>query len=167
MEKGILIETINKNNYNLDFEVDEVGMTWGVSYVRFVIGDKLKFESIEHFFFSTLKSKGNITSMLGGGKTWTERADLTRWANGLTIESIDDLTVIKFIDSSIREINEHATNWTEETTVNTSTLNLPKTFDQCWFLRETVDTRHYINTTQIYLAVSADKYLYIEGHWES
>ena len=167
MEKGILIETINKNNYNLDFDVDGVGMTWGVSYVRFVIGDKLKFESIEHFFFSTLKSKGNITSMLGGGKTWTQRADLTRWANGLTIESIDDSTVVNFIDSSIREINEHVTNWTEETTINTSTLNLPKTFDQCWFLRETVDTRHYINSTQIYLVVSADKYLYIEGHWES
>ena len=167
MEKRILIETINKNDYKLDFDVDGVGMTWGISYVRFVIGDKLKFASIEHFFFSTLKSKANITSMLGGGKTWEERADLTRWANGLTIDSIDDSTVVNFIDSSIREVSEHARNWTEETTINTTTLNLPKTFDQCWFLRETVDTRHYINSTQIYLAVSADKYLYIEEHCES
>lgn len=167
MDKEVLLETINRNEYKLDFDVDGVGMTWGISYIRFVIGDKLKFNNLEHFLFSTIKSANNKTSRLAGGKTWEERADLTRWTNGLTIEAIQGSTVIDFIDSSIKEIGYHATDWDEENTINTLTLKLPTMFEQCWLLKETLDTRHYINSTEMYLAISVDKYVYVEGHWES
>ncbi|WP_136666925.1 hypothetical protein [Flavobacterium sp. H122] len=85
---------INKNNFNLDFETNGIGMTWGVSYVRLTIGAKSKFENIEHFFFSTLKSEVNQTSGIYGQPTWAEKTDLNKWAENLKVKEIKNEDLI-------------------------------------------------------------------------
>ena len=167
MRTKLLVDFIKKESYNLDFELDGVGMTWGVSYIRFVIGNKMKFESLEHFFYSTLRSEGNMTSVVQGGETWEKRTDLRRWAIGLKVEPVLSENLVDLIRDSVREIADNLKHWTTENTVDVSQLILPDNFDSCWIIKETLYPRHYINTTETYLAVTNEKYYCIEGHWES
>ena len=167
MKKERLLDIIKSGLYNTDFEVDGVGMTWGVSYVRFVIGQKSNYNDVEHFFYSTIKSNRNMTSMVQGGQSWDKRVDIEKWALGLTFESIPNLSFISFIESSIKEINANLHDWTEENTIDISKLTFPNQFDNCLILRETTYPRHIINSTQTYLGETPNKYYCVEGHWES
>jgi len=64
MDFKILEKIIDDNNQNVNFETDGINMTWLVSYIRFTVAEKTKFENIEHFFVSTLKSDKNMTSII-------------------------------------------------------------------------------------------------------
>lgn len=158
---------IDKNNYNLDFETDGIGMTWGVSYVRLTIGLKSKFENMEHFFFSTLKSDKNMTSGVSSGPTWLERTDLKEWALNLKTTEIKKENILQFIEASKIEIQENLKYWTAENTIETSFLDTSKEYEDCLLIKETFSPRHYINTTDIYLAIDKDNYYCFEGHYES
>jgi hypothetical protein len=162
-----LKEYINKNNFNLDFETDGIGMTWGVSYVRLTIGIKRKFENIEHFFFSTLKSKKNQTSGIYEQLTWAEKTDLSNWSENLKIKEVKIEELIKFIDSSINDIKENEKYWIIENTIDTSFFDSNKKYETILLINETVYPRHHINTTDMYLTIDNYYYYYFEGHWES
>ena len=167
MNINILEKHIDNNNYNLDFETDGIGMTWGVSYVRLAIGQKSKFENIEHFFYSTLKSDKNMTSRIYGGPTWEQRTSIKEWASNLKITSIKDEALIQFIESSIKDINENLQYWSTENTINISSLDSSKKYEKCFLINETISPRHHINSTDTYLTNDESFYYYIEGHWES
>ncbi len=155
------------NNYSIDFETDGIGYTWGVSYVRLTIGLKSKFENIEHFFFSTLNSDQNMTSGIAAGSTWLEKTDLKEWASNLNIAEIKKENIIQFIEAEKKEIQENLKYWAEENTIETSFLDSSKEYEECLHIKETFSPRHYINTTDIYLAMDKHNYYYFEGHYES
>lgn len=158
---------INQNNFNLDFETDGIGMTWGVSYVRLTIGIKSKFENIEHFFFSTLKSEKNQTSGIVGQPTWAEKTDLIQWSENLKIEEIKKEELIQFIDGSIKGILEHEKYWLKENSIDLGLLDISKAYGECFLIHETFSPRHFINSTDIYLTSDESNYYCFEGHWES
>ncbi|MFD2943207.1 hypothetical protein [Flavobacterium notoginsengisoli] len=162
-----LVKYISQNNYNLDFETDGIGMTWGVSYVRLTIGLKSKFENIEHFFFSTLNSDQNMTSGPLGGPIWSERTDLKEWANNLKISEVKKEVIVQFIEASKTEIQENLKYWIVENTLEAIFLDTSKEYEECLLINETLSPRHYINTTDIYLATDKYNYYLFEGHYES
>ncbi|MES2515649.1 MAG: hypothetical protein V4580_15950 [Bacteroidota bacterium] len=167
MNIDILKTHIHNNNYNLDFETDGIGMTWGVSYVRLAIGQKSKFENIEHFFYSTLKSNKNMTSGIYGSPTWEQRTTIKEWASKLKITDIKKEDLTQFIESSIKGINENLQHWSTENTINMRCLDSSKKYENCFLINETISPRHYINSTDTYLTNDESYYYYIEGHWES
>jgi hypothetical protein len=158
---------IDTNNFNLGFETDGVGMTWGVSYIRFTVGDKSKFDSIEHFFFSTLKSDKNQTSGIYGQPTWTDRTNLKEWAKNLKIKEVKNEELTQFIIASIKDIEENLKYWIKENSIDSSVLNASKKYGKCLLVNETISPRHYINSTDTYLTDDETKYYCFEGHWES
>jgi len=167
MEKIKINSIIKTEAYNTNFEFDKVGMTWGISYIRFTIGLKKNFNCLEQFFISAFKTENNLSSMMEGGKTWEERANFANWANGLKIEEIDTNQIKEFTKESIKDLDEFKNDWDINQRIDTSTLKLPKLIKKGWLIKETVDVRHFINTTVFYLANCGDTYLLIEGHWES
>jgi hypothetical protein len=158
---------IDSNNYNLDFETDGIGMTWGVSYVRLVIGLKSKFENMEHFFLSTIKSDENMTSGVLGQPTWIERTDLKEWAINLKITKVKNEDIVQFIEASKTEIKENLKYWETENSIETSFLDPSKEYEECLLINETFSPRHYINTTDTYLAIDKHNYYCFIGHYES
>lgn len=167
MNLELLEKYIDNNNYNLDFETDGIGMTWGVSYVRVAIGRKSKFDTIEHFFFSTLKSDKNTTSQILGQPIWSERTNLKEWALNLKINEIKKEEIIRFIETSKTELQENLKYWASENSIDISFLDIVKEYEECLLINETVSPRHFINTTDTYLAIDKHNYYYFEGHYES
>lgn len=167
MNLALLEKYINQNNCNLDFETDGIGMSWGVSYIRLTVGQKSKFESMEQFFYSTLKSDKNMTSGIYGELAWEERTDIHEWARNLKITDKTNEELIQFIKDSIKDINENLKYWSTTTTINTSFLDVSKKYEKIFLVNEIVSPRHGINTTDMYLTTDENYYYYIEGHWES
>lgn len=158
---------IDAKNYNLDFETDGIGWTWGVSYVRLTVGQKSKFETLEHFFFSTIMSNKNITSSINGKLNWIDNTDLKEWAKNLNVRQIKPEELNLFIVSSLHDINENLKYWTAENCIDTSFLDASKEYDNCFLVNETISPRNYINTTDVYLTSDNNHYYCFEGHWES
>ena len=50
MNRALLIKSISEKDYNLNFVSDAISRTWGISYVRLVVGRKTSFKHFEHFF---------------------------------------------------------------------------------------------------------------------
>lgn len=167
IRKERLLEYAENSQYDLSFEFDKIGMTWGVSYVRFTYGTRGTFENIEHFFFSCLKSDKNQSSLMAGGPRWEERVDMKKWILGLDITPINPDSLIHFIKSSLLEIEKESVHWKDTNTIDPFDFEVPIRFDDCWILKETDFPRHYINCTEIYLANSMNGFYCIEGHWES
>lgn len=103
MNKEVLKEYAKKNYFNLDFETNGIGMTWGVSYIRMTVGLKSKFENLEHFFFSTLKLEKNQTSNIYGQPTWADRTELQDWVENLKIKEVKHDELIHFITGSNKQ----------------------------------------------------------------
>jgi hypothetical protein len=167
VKKETIEEYIDNDYWNFDFEHDGIGMTWGVSYIRLVVGEKSKFDNIEHFFFSSIKSDKNMTSGIFGGLAWEERTNIKKWTKNLIVPEILNEDLIKFIESSVIGINENLKYWANENSIDISLLDSSKKFEKCLLIKETFSPRHYINTTNTYLTYDRDNYFYIEGHWES
>lgn len=167
MNLEILEKYVGSNNYHLDFLTDGIGMTWGVSYVRLTVGEKRKFDNIEHFFFSTIMSEKNMTSGIYGQPTWINKVDLKEWAKKLKVKEIDKEEITQFINLSLNEIKENEKYWPDENTIDISFLDVTKEYNKPLLINETIFPRHYINTTDIYLTSDYDYYYYFEGHWES
>jgi hypothetical protein len=71
------------------------------------------------------------------------------------------------IEYSIKDLDESKKDWSKDETFNINDLNLPTEVKKCWLIRESVEARHYINTTDTFLTECLDKYLLIETHIES
>src|SRR3954471_7100750 len=123
MNIEMLEEYIDKNKYCLEFETDGVGFTWGISYIRLTVGQKSKFDNIEHFFFSALKSEKNITSGIFGGPSWEARTNIKEWAKGLQVVDVSIQDLLDFINNSIKEITENLKDWENENSIEMAFLN--------------------------------------------
>jgi hypothetical protein len=162
-----LVNSIVADTVNLNFEFDSIGFTWGLSYMRIVIGDKNTFKTVENFFFNTFRSDKNITSGIQGSPAWSERVNLIGWANGLIIEEIDCSEVKSTVDYFLEEIQKYQDYWIEENTINPLIMYFPEDLNQCWRIKETIDSRHYINTTESFLSTTPSKFTLVEMHYES
>jgi len=149
------------------FETDGIGLTWGISYARFVTGERAKFQSIEHFFYCAVKSPQNMSSSIAGGLSWEERVDMEAWITGLTVKSATPESMLSQMKNALVEIANHLHHWTQENTLETSTIVVPKDFRHCYLVHETVQPRCYINTTQVYLGERDSLFYMLEEHWES
>lgn len=162
-----LIYCIKHNNPNFDFDFDELGMTWQVSFVRLVGGDKNSYNSIEHFFFSLIKSGTNMTSSYIGQPEWKEKVNLIDWANGLKIEHVNNMDFNNELSSAYRELDEEEKNWEKTERINRSKINIPKDIVNCWSIEETKELRLPVGSTWSKIVETKEKYFYIERHWES
>lgn len=166
MKHELLLNCVETGHYNTDFTVNGYCFTWGVSHVKFVIGDRKKYPTIEYFFYSIIK-EGNLTSGIGDGTTWADRVDLREWFGGLTIKEIKDFQLTNFIIDCIAEIEQYLKYSEEDNTIKTSEIIVPEHIQQCWLVNETTSPRNHINTTDIYLGVTEHEFYYAESHWES
>ena len=167
MNIEILEKCIENGNYLLDFEEDGIGMTWGVSYFRFVIGDKSKFRNIEQFFLSTLKSKNNWTSGIYGQPKWIESVDLINWTRNLKQQNVGKIELNAFVKYSVENYQENLKYWEKENTINISKFKENTNFKKVLKITETIFPRHIINSTEIYLTESDEKYYLYEGNDQS
>ncbi len=167
MEPSAIQSALLNLNSQAEFECDEIGQTWGVSYIRVVVAQISSFQSIEHFFVNSLFVGKSYCSNGFGEKSWYEGADLEKWASGLKIESTTQAQLLNFIDLSIKEHIEEHQKYNHDVFMDINKIPLIENIKHSWVVEETLEPRHYINWTKYYLGANESYYILGEGHWES
>jgi hypothetical protein len=167
MTQRELIKCIKNKEPKFNFDFDELGMTWQISYVRFVGGDKKQFNSIEYFYFSLIKSINNVTSNIFGSLEWKYKVDLLNWAANLEIEQIETKDFDIDLYEAFKELSENENKWEESERIDKSKIKIPNGLLNCWTIKETKELRHPVGLTWSKIVETAESFFYLERHWES
>ncbi|CAM1367669.1 hypothetical protein TPENAI_60264 [Tenacibaculum litopenaei] len=167
MNKTELKNIIVTKKTNGKFTCDEIGMTWQVSYVRFVVGEKVDFDSLEHFYWSILNSENNVSSGYVGELEWIDRVNISEWISHLKIESVEKHLLDEEVKSTLKEIDREEDNREEFERINKANLKIPEGVAECWMIEESKESRHPVGATWSIIAEYMDDFFYIERHWES
>jgi hypothetical protein len=167
MDKSKLIDYIRNKKFNMNFKFDELGFTWGVSHIRLVGGDKLEFDSLEHFYFSSLHSEKCMESGIGIEEAWVNRTDLKEWANGLQIKDHSKENFYHGIKEALIEIDQYKEDWNDQQNFDRNNIHIPDNLIQCFLIEEPVEPRHIINTTCSFIAEFEESYFLHETNEQS
>ncbi|QCE42758.1 hypothetical protein [Psychroserpens sp. NJDZ02] len=168
MQKNIIKHYFDKNQPNLNFEFDEIGMTWQVSFVRYVGASKTNFDSIEDFFYCLIKSGNNMTTNYVGKPEWKDSTNIENWIGNLDIIKLSKDSFQNEFNDAFRELDDEENNWEESERIDRTKIILPNdNIISCWRIEETADFRNPVGSTWSFIAESKNEFLYIERHWES
>ena len=146
-----------------DFEV--IADTWQISYVRFAGAEKKSFESVEHFYFSLMKSDMNPTSGYVNQAEWIERVDWNAWCQGLSINKVNEEEFRRDLKNAMEEIKEAEPE--QDRKFDDSRIKFPNEIINCWSIEESMESRHPVGATWSFLVETNNDFFYLERHWES
>jgi len=168
MDQNDLVKYSGLNEPNKEFSFDEVGMTWQVSFVRYVSAPICVFKSIEDFFICLIKYGNNMTTSYIGKPEWIETVNLIDWVEHLKIEKIPCEKFVDELDDAFRELDEEEHNWEESERIDRTIVKTPNDkILQCWKVEETDFLRNPVGATWSFIAQSNTDFFYLERHWES
>lgn len=170
MNREKLLQEVEKSDFRSDFLFDELGMTWQISFIRMVGGDKAAYRSAAHFYLSLIKAVEMHTHLAYGLSHWQFNVDLKTWSNGLVIERIDGAIFQKQLEEALVEIKTYENDWTgadEPIFFYNNIINPEEEPINYWKVEETVNPRLPVGPTYGYLAEFNTSYFYLEYHLES
>ncbi len=168
MDKNKLRNIIQADNINSNFIYDELVMTWQISYVRFVCGEKSNFKGIEDFYWNLMRCNKYVNQIcfLNNKQKWYKSIDKIVWLNCLYIEEVDAKLISEEIEEALIEIKEEEHNHEKKYKINHN-IKFPRKVLKCWNVRETKQSRLQYGLTWSLIAECENEYFYIERHWES
>jgi len=169
MQKEVLYQVVKDGKMINKFDFDELGLTWGGSYIRFVSGSKEIFHSPEHFYLSLIRTVEMHTCLSYGLSHWQFKVDLLQWCSGLKIEEISKSKFSGIVEGSLEEIDEHKDDNKDlkEYEFDDSKIMVPTEILKYWRIKETRSYRHRYGPTIGDLVETVKGYFYIEWHEES
>jgi len=148
-------------------ELDIIGDTWQVSYVRSASGVRKDFDSPEHFYLSVIKSDKNPSYGYVNQIEWIDRVNWIEWCSGLKIKEVSITEFKEDFENAIQELKEAEKDRDEQQRIAINEINIPENIVRAWSIEETKDRKNPVGSTWSKLIETPGGYFYLERHWES
>ena len=167
MNKDSLIEEFKQIAQCKKFEYDKTGMTWGISHVRFVLGKRSNFNSIEDFFKEIMLNEKTLKLAELNNVRWEKNIDFTEWIKGLELSSANFGILKSWIKGSLDDVEEYSNDWIDYLPFKINDFHLPINCKNVIQIKETIFPRFAINTYTGFICENEEFYFFFEDQIES